>query len=335
MDIRRYRQGFTLIELLVVVAIIALLISILLPSLARARELAKRAVSRANARGIGQAAYIYSNDNTDKFPRLRAQLTTGADQRLTGVDYIQAIGDDRITSRIGENTGEWNNRSNMPVSRSLFLLVIGGATAPKQFINPSAADQPDDLRNESGTQERAANPGVDRFDFKGYDRFSYGYQHPYNTKARPDTDMDVRMALAADKGPWFTSGTGTTGTFTWAGSQAVSTNPSDDPMENINNLEDLLARSNDDWRPYNSQNHNGEGQSVLFVDGHVDFENKPIVGPNQDNIYTPNSESTVAAIGNDNDSILTFMKGSRIEGNGNTITTLYGPLTSTDSFIIP
>ncbi|MBN2446959.1 MAG: prepilin-type N-terminal cleavage/methylation domain-containing protein, partial [Phycisphaerae bacterium] len=70
------RKGFTLIELLVVVAIIALLISILLPSLARARELAKRAVCRANMRGIGQSCYIYSNDYEETFPIAKYKRST-------------------------------------------------------------------------------------------------------------------------------------------------------------------------------------------------------------------------------------------------------------------
>lgn len=53
------RHGFTLIELLVVVSIIALLISILLPSLRRARENAKAVVCATNTRHIGQAMASY------------------------------------------------------------------------------------------------------------------------------------------------------------------------------------------------------------------------------------------------------------------------------------
>jgi len=57
--------GFTLIELLVVVAIIALLVSILLPSLGQARELARMAVCLATTRNIGQQSMIYSTEESD------------------------------------------------------------------------------------------------------------------------------------------------------------------------------------------------------------------------------------------------------------------------------
>jgi hypothetical protein len=51
---------------------------VMLPSLFRARELAKRAVSRANLRGIGQACYIYANDHNEQFPEsLDALLEAG------------------------------------------------------------------------------------------------------------------------------------------------------------------------------------------------------------------------------------------------------------------
>jgi len=62
------RRGFTLIELLVVVAIIALLIAILLPSLGKARELSNRSVCAANIRGIQQSLVVYANGNDSSFP---------------------------------------------------------------------------------------------------------------------------------------------------------------------------------------------------------------------------------------------------------------------------
>ena len=62
------KHGFTLIELLVVVAIIAVLVSILLPSLNRARELAKSASCKMNLRQIGLSIVQYSNEYNSYVP---------------------------------------------------------------------------------------------------------------------------------------------------------------------------------------------------------------------------------------------------------------------------
>lgn len=68
MPSRRSAKGFTLIELLVVVAIIALLLTILLPSLQQARGMARRTACVSGQRQIGTALQMYADDNFDYFP---------------------------------------------------------------------------------------------------------------------------------------------------------------------------------------------------------------------------------------------------------------------------
>ena len=62
------KKGFTLVELLVVISIIALLVSILLPGLNRARAQAKRVVCASYLHSWGLALMTYSMDNEDYFP---------------------------------------------------------------------------------------------------------------------------------------------------------------------------------------------------------------------------------------------------------------------------
>ena len=61
-------KGFTLIELLVVVAIIALLVAILVPSLQRAKESASRAVCASNLHSVGLSLTMYTNDEGGSYP---------------------------------------------------------------------------------------------------------------------------------------------------------------------------------------------------------------------------------------------------------------------------
>jgi prepilin-type N-terminal cleavage/methylation domain-containing protein/prepilin-type processing-associated H-X9-DG protein len=75
--------AFTLIELLVVIAIIAIIASLLLPALARAKERTRRVACLSNLRQIDLAFRIYLSENHDRFPD-RRDLKSAADYRPWG-----------------------------------------------------------------------------------------------------------------------------------------------------------------------------------------------------------------------------------------------------------
>ncbi len=65
---QKTKIGFTLIELLVVVAIIAVLVAILLPALAKSREQARRILCLSQIKQVATAALMYAGVNNDNFP---------------------------------------------------------------------------------------------------------------------------------------------------------------------------------------------------------------------------------------------------------------------------
>lgn len=116
------RHGFTLIELLVVVGILAVLIAILLPSLGRAKQTAKRSQCLASIKAWGQAVYTYATEFDGWFGAKRPGGGLGSqwdqnpkayDVNATAVGIYSGQGGNSLATRLRfcpsadqQNTGE-------------------------------------------------------------------------------------------------------------------------------------------------------------------------------------------------------------------------------------
>ncbi|MCK4624274.1 MAG: type II secretion system protein [Phycisphaerae bacterium] len=98
--VKHSSAGFTLVELLVVVAIIALLVSILLPSLGKAKEQTRTVMCMSNLRGLGLAFTVYTSEKNDWWP-LGDDTESGVDSQgnpcdnpwdYTLLDYYKSYG---------------------------------------------------------------------------------------------------------------------------------------------------------------------------------------------------------------------------------------------------
>jgi prepilin-type N-terminal cleavage/methylation domain-containing protein/prepilin-type processing-associated H-X9-DG protein len=82
------RRGFTLVELLVVIGIIAVLLGILLPTLAKARERSQKTVCLANLHSLGQCMIMYSDDYRGRLPNTNPP-NTAADYASTNYVLVE------------------------------------------------------------------------------------------------------------------------------------------------------------------------------------------------------------------------------------------------------
>ncbi len=250
------RKGFTLVELLVVIAIIALLMGILMPALARVRQIAHRLICGTNLSGIGKAMLIYSNDYEDEFPRAGGRNSVWGNR----VDWL-------ANNRFAAYglSGTDGSGGQATISSSFYLLVKYAEVTPKSFL----------CKGDSGTREfKPSNYGqgarelIDLWDFgeEPLKHCSYSYHMPYGLYALT-TSSEPGMAVAADRNPWIDSPAG----------------ERKDPG--------LLASYNPNGgreavNVGNAIAHQEDGQNVLFMDSHVEFTKTPACAINDDNIYT-------------------------------------------------
>jgi len=114
---RTNKAGFTLIELLVVISIIALLLAILLPTLGRVRETAKRVVCSSQLKQVGVAIVGYAADNENLLPY---------------------YGDEMHPYALYRSEPQWLDAEGKPIAMKVACLYETGYIAdPKVFYCPS------------------------------------------------------------------------------------------------------------------------------------------------------------------------------------------------------
>ena len=268
------RRGFTLIELLVVVAIITLLVAILLPSLSRANELARRAVCGHRLRTIGTGVVQYALRNKGFMPSYN---DGGLGSLQVGLHYDAAT--------VAGTSYQSNSRGWFQLLRTPATIVLGDYSM--ESFTPLAT-----WACPSDTFVSKMNYDPQRYyDFKpevGKSPLSYSLQM---TKRWADgaqgvlinEEENAMLPIAADH----------SGLLTWDSEESASSGV----QANLQSAARSLVGVHDlaqDWlddvanhpEAMNSETHGRDGQNLLQVGGTVQWEKTPFCGVDGDNIYT-------------------------------------------------
>lgn len=216
----RASRGFTLIELLVVVAIIAVLISILLPALGLAKKQSKQLLCNTNLRSMGQAMMLYADENGGSV--IRAEIENGGvGATRDNIHFAQSLL--KYLEWDGKISGLYTNR------RSFNLITALRKTPTFQCPSFPEVDQqldyvvsafilPYTLRNirADGAARRghgtgySRNTGQNRFDYAKFTKLSDFSRHSPSrfiiyTEAHtslPSNDLGFHDTWITSQLPW-------------------------------------------------------------------------------------------------------------------------------------
>ena len=276
----RKTKGFTLVELLVVIAIIALLMGILMPALARVRQIAYRMVCGTNLAGLGKAILLYSNDYNGEFPR------------VGGRGIVRWADTGELAYWNADDTTQYGRPPEATITSNWYVLVKRYDMTTKQFVCKGDVgtrafiladvkkleedEELEDFWDFGDVGDTTLMPGQ---------YCSYSYHMPFDKEDRTtgfpiNSTSDPACPLAADRTPYLDKNA-----KVFLEGNAASGDEEEDPPECIINEDNPNGYYSDPDRTGNSACHQREGQNVLYQDMHVSFERYPNIGIQNDNIW--------------------------------------------------
>jgi prepilin-type processing-associated H-X9-DG protein len=249
------RMRWSVGDLLVSVVLVLMLSVFGLAAQFNAGVTADRARCASNLHQLGLGIILYQNDNNQSYPRT-IMGDPSKDKPTWGTPYK----DDATLGSGDANPfdGKYKPAAD-DVTAAFFLLLRQEMLTPAVFTCPESGIKPWDFGGGANTAQNWTNWSSNRGIAK---HLSYSYQNPYPTNDAIAAgwqfkNPDATFAVASDMNP---------------GGDAVTKVKIDSPA--------------DQMKAANSLNHGGEGQNVLFGDGHVEWETTPFCGTQHDNIFT-------------------------------------------------
>lgn len=305
------KKGFTLVELLIVIAIIALLMGILMPALARVRMYAYRMTCGTNLAGLGKAIMLYANDSRgEAYPLPGCNNTVayakngyltiwwGGTPGTTGTGTpMYVYGEAATTSDAVINNGG----GHATIGALFYLLVKYQDVAVKQFV--CKGDVGAKVFKLTDSKSRVITEFAKAWDFGAQPGIycSYSYHNPFSPNSDGGSSTTRQSGfpvgsssppaspLAADRNPMLDKNVSyldkTNTDLGGLGSDGTKKTPKQywDDDGGPRSTTPITFRDPD--LMWNSFAHQREGQNVLFNDAHVNFERTSNVGIDNDNIW--------------------------------------------------
>lgn len=261
-----------IVTALLCVAFVVVTVHAMAPS---SQELANRMRCAKNLQGLGKAMLIYSNDYEDELPKAggRRNQWVSAIPNWLGQSRSKAYGITRDSKWSGKVT----------TSSSLYLLVKYSEVKLDRFVCPSDTDAHEFKLSNIPEKLPKTFEYFDAWDFGGGNdvknnpsqHCSYAYHMPFGNYALTRAH-EPEMAVLADRNPWLNAKRAKDPEYGW---EVFKTGVSKAAEPNPKHIG-------------NSDTHQRDGQNVLFMDLHVDFETQPGCAVDKDNIYTIATDKT-------------------------------------------